>query len=724
MKKLADFFRKYIYLATFVPMVSCFLLSVFFVYDKQVEQSYHWLENQSAIYESVVKRYILERQADINTLSSNLSLISRMESQQDGRYKFYLKTFLSNYEYQSLLILDSDKNPLYKEYDQSSENNDAMESHLLMFAHKLDNQDLGKVVLEYFSINNELFGIVAKKTQFENGDIYYYFLSINNEHLNDILFTSTSNVDSVVSYLVNRNTNGEYFFLTDVIQGNQRFKYGDKSDATPIYWKLAQQEHIRDSFIYNDLSDNEALVFYTKLKMLDEEFILISKIDVRTLFDSMLDYLYYISIFLLIFILIAFYYFSRFNKVINYNVNNIVDFCENICSGKKVRRVTLSDFQETKSIKNSLIRVYDYLHLDEQKKAYEIKMEKELRETENIQSFARKSIVLINQMVDVSLGAFYLKNDDKFELVAQYFSSMDKTVSEDQGVIGQCYELNKVVQIKGEIIAKSKLHEGAHVDVGYHVIYPSYYLFVPIIADKNSLHSGVLVLAIERKLDTVDLEFVDKARVNLALIMSFVAQKQNIASLLEQTKQREKELDELNQELTFLSRNDVLTGISNRFYGEYLLEKELNSADVSESLSLLMFDVDHFKKYNDTYGHVAGDKCLKRVAQCLNDMGLRNDDFFFRYGGEEFVVVLPNTSEKNAMQVAERLRSSVQEMAIPHKSSLTSDSVTISVGVYTLNCPATHIESVEQLIQKVDENLYLAKKTRNCVSNGDIALNS
>ncbi len=124
--------------------------------------------------------------------------------------------------------------------------------------------------------------------------------------------------------------------------------------------------------------------------------------------------------------------------------------------------------------------------------------------------------------------------------------------------------------------------------------------------------------------------------------------------------------------------------------------------------------------YNDTYGHVAGDLCLQKVAQCMIDMGFRNDDFYFRYGGEEFVVVLPNTPEKSATTVAERLRKAVQEMGIPHESSLTADSVTISIGVYTLTAEEPSINSVAELIEKVDQNLYLAKKQRNSVCNGEI----
>ncbi len=404
----------------------------------------------------------------------------------------------------------------------------------------------------------------------------------------------------------------------------------------------------------------------------------------------------------------------------------IMSFCSELISGNHQKDLVLSNFHETNVIKESLLSVSSHLEEDALRKDYEIQLETSLRPSKNQKEFAYKTITLINKVYNIDFGALYSKSDDEFVLISQYFSSMDESISSTSGIIAHAYELNEVLQVEGTLFNKKLSLSGAYADVGSLALCPKNYVFVPIIASNaesktESLCSGMLVIGLNSKLDAAELDFLNKIRVNLALIMSFVAQKENIESLFEQTKNREMELASVNKELTYISRRDSLTSIYNRFYGEHLLELMLmNKEESTLPLSVLMFDVDHFKMYNDTYGHIAGDQCLQKVAQCMIDMGFRNDDFYFRYGGEEFVVVLPNTSQNSATLVAERLRQSVQDMSIPHKSSLTEDSVTISIGVYTLTDEESNVKNVAELIEKVDQNLYLAKKQRNSVCNGEI----
>jgi diguanylate cyclase (GGDEF)-like protein len=153
---------------------------------------------------------------------------------------------------------------------------------------------------------------------------------------------------------------------------------------------------------------------------------------------------------------------------------------------------------------------------------------------------------------------------------------------------------------------------------------------------------------------------------------------------------------------------DSLTEIPNRRAFDTAVESGLRGAiRTGLPLSVIMIDVDMFKQYNDNYGHNAGDRCLHRIAQALKGFIRRSVDMVARYGGEEFAAVLPDTDHDDAMNVAEGLRASVEELKIPHDLSSASPHVTVSVGV------ATSIPQKEQapldLQEEADRQLYMAK---------------
>jgi len=184
---------------------------------------------------------------------------------------------------------------------------------------------------------------------------------------------------------------------------------------------------------------------------------------------------------------------------------------------------------------------------------------------------------------------------------------------------------------------------------------------------------------------------------------------------ISERKKTEDKLVRLQKELEELSFKDALTGIANRRMFDSIFEREWSSARRDgQPVSLILLDVDCFKEYNDHYGHVNGDECLKNVAQILNAVVSRPRDFVARYGGEEFVLVLAETTEESAYKIAEKCRSQILEDAIPHVKSRVSQVVTISAGVSTV-IPSSNIEK-EVFVQLVDGLLYRAKQSgRNCV---------
>lgn len=167
-------------------------------------------------------------------------------------------------------------------------------------------------------------------------------------------------------------------------------------------------------------------------------------------------------------------------------------------------------------------------------------------------------------------------------------------------------------------------------------------------------------------------------------------------------------LSAVNEELERLSETDPLTGLPNRRGLDDVLQVEWRrSRRHGEPLSLLIVDVDEFKRYNDTYGHPQGDACLQRVADTMQQMAQRSGEFLARIGGEEFVLVMPDSGMAEAELQAERLRAAIEALAIPHRLSPVLPVVTVSIGIATLSedAPAT----LSELMQQADEALYQAK---------------
>ncbi|MCP4352398.1 MAG: diguanylate cyclase [Desulfobacterales bacterium] len=158
-----------------------------------------------------------------------------------------------------------------------------------------------------------------------------------------------------------------------------------------------------------------------------------------------------------------------------------------------------------------------------------------------------------------------------------------------------------------------------------------------------------------------------------------------------------------------LSSLDGLTGIPNRRRFDEVLKLEWkNSIREARLLSLIMIDIDYFGAYNNNYGHLAGDDCLKQVAQVLSNSLNRPKDFVGRYGGEEFSAVLPGTDNEGSVFVAEMMRQKIESMKIPHACSPVKNYITISLGTATI-IPSDNFQPVV-LIEGSDEALYKAKK--------------
>jgi diguanylate cyclase (GGDEF)-like protein/hemerythrin-like metal-binding protein len=178
-----------------------------------------------------------------------------------------------------------------------------------------------------------------------------------------------------------------------------------------------------------------------------------------------------------------------------------------------------------------------------------------------------------------------------------------------------------------------------------------------------------------------------------------------------QTLQLQQEVEEhknIQDALEHLTRVDGLTGIANRrYFDEKLIQEYARLARLAGNLSLIMLDVDHFKAFNDLYGHIRGDACLKQIAEVLKKALVRPADLAARYGGEEFACILPNTDAFGAQKVAEKIRQAIYDLALPHQGSSAASYVTVSLGVSTTRCIPGG--AATELLLGADRQLYQAK---------------
>ncbi len=181
--------------------------------------------------------------------------------------------------------------------------------------------------------------------------------------------------------------------------------------------------------------------------------------------------------------------------------------------------------------------------------------------------------------------------------------------------------------------------------------------------------------------------------------------------LLLDSAQLQRNLELANEQLQALANTDSLTGLFNRRAFDEMLDQEWErSLQKSQSLTLMLCDVDYFKRFNDTYGHPAGDRCLQQVGQAIRQSIRWPVDIGARYGGEEFAVVLPNSDINVGIEVSQRIQNNLHEFKIRHEASLVANQqhVTLSGAVVSV-CPHLSAITPQQLINLVDNGLYQAK---------------
>ncbi len=234
----------------------------------------------------------------------------------------------------------------------------------------------------------------------------------------------------------------------------------------------------------------------------------------------------------------------------------------------------------------------------------------------------------------------------------------------------------------------------------------TYFVFLTALGDREHLLQGL-----EAGADDYLSKPLDRDELGMRLTSAL-----RVTELHRRLAVQNDELEELNRLLFEQSREDTLTGLGNRLrLREDLRVLEGRAERYGHSYAVVLCDVDHFKAYNDRYGHLAGDDALRRIAETILS-GLRGGDAAYRYGGEEFLVLLPEQGAEAATKIADRLRGAVQDLRIPHEANPPQNVLTISAGVEALS----RAEDADDLLRKADDALYAAKNAgRNRVASAD-----
>ena len=274
--------------------------------------------------------------------------------------------------------------------------------------------------------------------------------------------------------------------------------------------------------------------------------------------------------------------------------------------------------------------------------------------------------------------------------------------------------INQVLNNAEAVVLRDASQEGEYVQYPYMLKFkPLSVLCVPlsrggfkaVLYMENNLSSGVFT---EARVEVIRLL---TAQASVAIENArLYEQVQNYSKTLEEkVSERTARLEQLNQELHDQANRDGLTGVANRRQGDaYLEDVWARLRREKLPLSVIMLDVDHFKLFNDNYGHQAGDDTLIAVAKAINEQLLRPADMVSRYGGEEFMLILPDVDRDGVIKVGEKVRQTIEMLGIKHDHSSSSNVVTVSLGTATM-VPDVGVD-MEQLIREADTALYNAKR--------------
>jgi len=280
-----------------------------------------------------------------------------------------------------------------------------------------------------------------------------------------------------------------------------------------------------------------------------------------------------------------------------------------------------------------------------------------------------------------------------------------------------CVAVISVVNISVSVIIRSAYLTQLVFSLGVIAIWLAWHV------DQRPFNAGfALLLVVLMALLIITCEWMSESLSEMVeTSLERAAMSKDLSSLTENLKTRNLQLQDARKQLAEQATIDEMTGLRNRRGVNIIINDELGRMKRAQlPVSLIVLDVDHFKTYNDNYGHPAGDQVLQRIAAVMLEMTNRAGEFAARMGGEEFAMFFPSMKLTTALEVAEQVREGVQNLEIPHDKSLTAEFVTVSIGV--VSCVPEWDLEFDQLLQAADYALYQSKNSgRNRVTVGELS---
>ncbi len=700
--------------------------------DVSVKRHYRDAENTLLLRSSAVNAYL-------NDISNNLVSIANAEgvgqylaAQMDGNAelsdttKAFLNTNLRNENYVNLFLVSPDARVLYA--DANAERwqgrylldlNTGGDSLLDFFndVFRLEPGEVGKYYFHASHLDRKV-GIFVTKVHGKNGRVNGFVVSfVCTEALIKVLSANTKVDKTGINYIFEERA-GNYSLLTPIEHWNdETFQSGYTPAHTPQYW----QDAVRSGAVggqgeYRNFINESSLVVFKKIPVQGLNWYMVSLASTDELFGDFYGVMQMTILYGLGICVSAVVLFNALSSRFAKKLKLTEQFAQRIKKKQFDGQLEDSYALELSQLNRTMNLMASQLRFEDWNKNGRLLLEDKIRDAQSLPDLGYKLLHFLADYVQMNTGALYLYDEQsqRLSLSSRYAYSAIKTdYALGEGTIGQAMKDKRIHFFGRDNGNQSSLNEFLSYDIGGEKLRLSSALVLPLYTQDRDL--GVMVLSFCHELVAELRDFVLSLVPLLTVKFSEQYRGDRIALLLEQAQATQAELTEANEKLLSLSNHDDLTGMYNKRKGKELLAECWQSAlNFSQPISILVFDIDHFKAYNDSYGHAKGDTCIRDVAEAVMGVAHRKTDFFMRFGGEEFVLVLPNAKSDIAARAAHAIKNKVEELRIAHSQSIASEFVTVSVGGTTVY--PNELNTLTDAFQLADDNLYKAKHAgRNCV---------
>ncbi len=695
-------------LAITMPLLLAVALAANSIMTHNTESHGLWLKSTNAIIHSKIDGFFNQKSISLKTLASvpgfKNSGISGDALTDD--YEDFIQDFIESQDFKFLFYCDAlgqiKASGFSEESTLSLSERQQLYSNFSDFVTSLSASDrevgLGVHVIEF---DNHIIPIAYF---FDEEHDYIVAGGLKPQTLSELLLSDTHSSQNVESYLV-LNQNTSFRFLTDVIYGGMTFDQGDSPEQIPDYWHAARVSRTTSNPArYKDRQGNFSFVSYANIGISSGQSIsVISLVEESYIMSPIIDTVQYLATFIVAAMLLFYLLMHRLGRKLRSYTDGVIDYVENIGNESNKLPDEMLKFREFVEFSSNLEEIGEKLHRNRRISNYELVLERDVREVESLKNFSRKLEKSLRKSMNTSCLSLYRHNSSKasFELVYKSLCNHCDFIIEGEGK-----DIVQFAFLNEEIVQTNKLSSiVGDVEPNQH-----YQVVVPI---KGSDADVVIILTVEQKLDRKNLKYLATLSRQLSKLIQYTVKKEDLSKALAKLKRNEAQLSDANAKLKVLSIRDSLTQCFNKTYGSVEGNNLFTSAKVNEQDFTVMFvDIDHFKGFNDHYGHLRGDSCLKEVAGKIQSI-CRSSDLLYRFGGEEFVLCLPKTNFEGAKVVAEKVRRMVSELNIKHAASKVSDRVTVSVGSCTVTNLSLSTATFEGTLDAADNALYVAKKQRN-----------